>query len=149
MPQPQVHSCSPAIRDSLGLRIRLNIESEDSLENPELHIFVPCPLQNWPTLPAFWLSKSKPPKQWAISSSNRPTSYVSSLRMKSSTITTINRPTKKVTTFRDDYVDLFRLEQLLESLFGEKEYTLRWREDKWTVLAAKELTDLEIKSVKV
>ena len=69
--------------------------------------------------------------------------------MKSSTMTTINRPTKKVTTFRDDYVDLFRLEQLLESLFGEKEYTLRWREDKWTVLAAKELTDLEIKSVKV
>ena len=97
----------------------------------------------------FWLSISKSTKHWAISIFESSDLIRFFAQLKPSTMATINRPTKKVTTFRDDYVDLFRLEQLLESLFGEKEYTLRWREDKWTVLAAKELTDFEIRSVKV
>jgi hypothetical protein len=57
--------------------------------------------------------------------------------------------TKHTTSFADDYVDPYKLDQLLDSLFGSEKYSLKWRQDKWIVRAKDHLTQGQINSVKI
>jgi hypothetical protein len=52
------------------------------------------------------------------------------------------------TAFSDDYVDYYKLSELLDDLFGRKRYSLRWRNNTWIVRAQDELTSGQINSVK-
>ena len=63
--------------------------------------------------------------------------------------TDTSKPAKLTTSFADDYVDPYKLDQLLDNLFGSDKYSLKWRQDRWYIRAKDELTQGQINSVKI